>query len=206
MSFIPFPAGIIFHFAGATAPSGWLKCDGSAVSRTTYASLFAVIGTDYGAGNGTTTFNVPDMRQRFIIGVAASGTGSSRAGTGGAIDHTHTVPGLSVPGLSVPGLDISGAGLSVNGTSDATSVSGTTDVEPNGDDTIVSAGSAVTVSQNAHTHTFSAGTHTHHINIAGSLGPGQSTGTGTTGTGTTGTGTSGATNPPFIACHAIIKT
>ena len=55
-------------FAGATAPTGWLLCDGAAVSRTTYAALFAVIGTAYGAGNGSTTFNVPDLKGRTPVG------------------------------------------------------------------------------------------------------------------------------------------
>lgn len=58
---------------GGAAPAGWLVCDGSAVSRTTYANLFAVIGTTFGAGDGSTTFNVPDLRGRGPIG---SGTGS----------------------------------------------------------------------------------------------------------------------------------
>lgn len=83
------PTGAITAWSTATAPSGYLLCDGSAVSRTTYATLFGVIGTVYGPGDGSTTFNVPDLRQRFILGKAASGTGSALAGTGGAIDHTH---------------------------------------------------------------------------------------------------------------------
>lgn len=66
-------SGMVIPFAGAAAPSGWLLCDGAAVSRTTYARLFTVIGTTYGAGNGTTTFNLPDARGRNIIGV---GTGT----------------------------------------------------------------------------------------------------------------------------------
>ena len=55
-------AGVIQMYAGTTPPDGWLLCDGSAVSRTTYAALFAVIGTTYGAGDGSTTFNLPDLR------------------------------------------------------------------------------------------------------------------------------------------------
>lgn len=83
------PTGAITAWSTNTAPSGYLLCDGSAVSRTTYATLFGVIGTTYGVGDGSTTFNVPDLRQRFILGRAASGTGSTLAGTGGAIDHVH---------------------------------------------------------------------------------------------------------------------
>lgn len=82
--------GEIKMWGTTTAPADWFICDGSAISRTTYAALFAVIGTTFGAGNGTTTFNIPDMRQRFPLGKAASGTGSTLGETGGAIDHTHT--------------------------------------------------------------------------------------------------------------------
>ncbi len=68
------PAGAIICFGGAAAPSGWLLCNDAAVSRTTYADLFAVIGTTYGVGNGSTTFNVPDMRGIFVRGAGIAGT------------------------------------------------------------------------------------------------------------------------------------
>lgn len=71
--FVVFPTGGMLPYAGANPPSGWLLCDGSAVSRTTYANLFSVCGVTYGAGNGTSTFNLPDKRGRGSIG---SGTGS----------------------------------------------------------------------------------------------------------------------------------
>lgn len=83
-------SGIITAYGGSSAPTGWFICDGQAVSRTTYAALFAIIGTTYGVGDGSTTFNVPDLRQRFPLGKAAAGTGNTLAGTGGAIDHAHT--------------------------------------------------------------------------------------------------------------------
>lgn len=66
--------------------------DGSLVSRSTYADLFAVIGTTFGAGDGSTTFALPDKRGRFALGKAASGTGSTLGDTGGLIDHVHTGP------------------------------------------------------------------------------------------------------------------
>lgn len=86
------PPGVISPYGGSSAPANWLLCDGSAVSRTTYAALFAVVGTTFGVGDGSTTFNLPDLRQRFPLGKAASGTGSTLGGTGGNIDHTHSVP------------------------------------------------------------------------------------------------------------------
>jgi microcystin-dependent protein len=57
-------------FAMNTAPTGWLECDGTAINRTTYATLFAAIGTTFGNGNGSTTFNIPDLRGVFVRGWA----------------------------------------------------------------------------------------------------------------------------------------
>lgn len=68
------PTGCVQAFAGSATPNGWLLCDGSAVSRTDYAALFAVIGTTYGSGNGSTTFNVPNLVDKFIEGSATAGT------------------------------------------------------------------------------------------------------------------------------------
>ena len=62
------PSGAVLYFAGRTAPAGWLKANGAAVSRTAYAALFAAIGTTYGAGDGRSTFNLPDLRGEFIRG------------------------------------------------------------------------------------------------------------------------------------------
>lgn len=66
------PVGSILAFGGSSAPTGWLLCDGSAVSRTTYATLFAALGTAWGVGDGSTTFNLPDMR-----GASPAGAGTS---------------------------------------------------------------------------------------------------------------------------------
>ena len=62
------PSGAVMYFAGQTAPTGWLKANGAAVSRTLYAALFQAVGTTYGAGDGRTTFNLPDLRGEFIRG------------------------------------------------------------------------------------------------------------------------------------------
>ena len=66
--------GMIFAFAGNTLPDGYLLCDGSQVSRTTYEKLFDVIGTTYGAGDGSTTFNLPNLTDKFIQGSDTAGT------------------------------------------------------------------------------------------------------------------------------------
>jgi microcystin-dependent protein len=62
------PVGTVSPYAGSSAPSGWLLCYGQAISRTTYASLYAIVGTTYGTGDGSTTFNVPDLRGRAAFG------------------------------------------------------------------------------------------------------------------------------------------
>lgn len=108
----PMPVGALLPYAGTSTalPTGYLLCDGAAVSRTTYATLFDRLGTAYGAGDGSTTFNIPNLTHRFPLGTAP-GTGLRDRGiTGGAEtvtlttaqipghthgsagDHTHTVP------------------------------------------------------------------------------------------------------------------
>lgn len=94
------PEGSMVDFAGTTAPSGWLMCDGAAVSRTVYASLFSSLGVAYGSGDGSTTFNLPDYRGRFarymdnmgtLAGAAGRDTGRVRGSsqTDATQDHTH---------------------------------------------------------------------------------------------------------------------
>lgn len=94
---ISITSGSMVMWPTATAPSGYLLCNGQAVSRSTYATLFAVTSTVYGVGDGSTTFNVPDLRDRFPIG---AGTTYSAGGTGGSADaivvsHTHTATSTS---------------------------------------------------------------------------------------------------------------
>lgn|SRR5574340_279779 len=75
------PPGTIVMTGRSSAPSGWLVCNGDAVNRTLYAKLFAAIGETFGVGDGTTTFNLPDMRGRVAAGVG-TGTGGGASGTG----------------------------------------------------------------------------------------------------------------------------
>ena len=91
------PIGQVVAFAGATLPDGWLWCDGSAVSRTTYSALYAALGTTWGSGDGSTTFNLPNVEDRVILG---AGNLYALAATGGAASvnlahshsHTHSTP------------------------------------------------------------------------------------------------------------------
>ena len=86
------PAGTIVQWPAATAPANWLLCEGQAVSRTTYASLFAAIGVQYGAGDGTTTFNLPNLKGRVAVGLDSSQTEFDTLGeTGGAKTHTLSI-------------------------------------------------------------------------------------------------------------------
>src|SRR5215467_6824657 len=80
----------------ATAPLGWILCDGAAISRTTYAALFAVIGTTYGVGDGSTTFNLPNCKGRIPVGFDSGQTEFNALGkTGGEKTHTLTVAELA---------------------------------------------------------------------------------------------------------------
>lgn len=89
----PLPSGTLIHYAGETIPEGFLLCNGVAVSRTTYANLFAAIGTLYGAGDGSTTFNLPDARDRVLQGASSTyAVGTSIAA--GLPNVTGSLPGF----------------------------------------------------------------------------------------------------------------
>lgn len=175
------PSGTIMMFAGASTavPSGWFHCNGQAVSRTTYAALFAVVGTAFGSGDGSTTFNVPDMRQRFPLGVAASGTGSTRGGTGGAVDHTHTysqvINHTHPVSVTDPGHDHTTNGIPIHFIEDSSAGSGF-NVYIN-DGSVISVGTATT---------------------------GISATTSNPGGGAA-SGTTTSNNPPYLAVNFIIK-
>ena len=84
--------GSIVMFAGSVAPQGWLLCDGSAVSRSQYSALFDVVDTTYGEGDGSTTFNVPDLRGRVMIGTSNSHPVASHGG-----EETHSLTEDELP-------------------------------------------------------------------------------------------------------------
>ena len=119
------PAGTVMQFAGSSAPAGYLKANGNAVSRTTYAALFAAIGTTYGTGDGSTTFNVPDLRGEFVRGLDdGRGVDSGRALGSAQADtlrqHNHdsyirTDVFGSGDGSSIIGTSTADEGLRTNG-------------------------------------------------------------------------------------------
>lgn len=84
------PTGVMMMWGTASAPTGYLLCNGSAVSRSTYSALFAVIGTAFGAGDGSTTFTLPDFRDRFPVGAGTTYSANSTGGSKDAIVVTHT--------------------------------------------------------------------------------------------------------------------
>lgn len=95
--FVGVPTGVVNPFAGSAAPSGWLLCEGQAVSRTTYSALFAVLGTTYGVGDGSTTFTLPNMKGRVPVGLDSAQTEfDARGETGGAKTHTLTTAEMPV--------------------------------------------------------------------------------------------------------------
>lgn len=92
--------GTIAHFAANSTPAGWLKANGATVSRTTYAALFLAIGTTYGAGDGSTTFALPDLRGEFLRGLddgrgVDSGRGIGTAQAGQMPSHQHIYQDVS---------------------------------------------------------------------------------------------------------------
>jgi microcystin-dependent protein len=125
------PAGAIMAFAMNGAPTGWLAADGTAVSRSTYATLFAAIATTYGVGDGTTTFNVPDLRGYFVRGSGTNSDGTI-SGTFGAKQadelksHTHTYTFKSTTGGSSAGGDPN----SITNTTVNTGATGGTETRP----------------------------------------------------------------------------
>lgn len=208
-------AGPITHHPGAESsatsgapPRGWLWCAGQAVSRADYPALFAAIGTTYGSGNGTTTFNVPDFRGRTLVGLDnMGGTDAGRLSsanalgtTGGA--ETHTLATTNLPSHdhslgshshswsgSVSG-SVTGGGTHSH-TTNATRNDGTAAATAGGD-VFVSLGGASVSGDGSHSHGFSG-------SVSGSVGNASGN------TGTAGSGTAVNHMPPFASVHLIIK-
>ena len=222
------PAGSIQMYGGAAAPTGWLLCDGSTVSRAAYSTLFSAIGVAYGAGDGSTTFKLPDLRQRFPLGKAASGTGATLGATGGAIDHDHSVAAhyhsMTGAGSSLAtNIGHTHGSSAVSGTIGGAS-DGTHQHNPSltvqrggtpGTGTRVAATNATSDPSNAFPLNWSDGgghSHTHSLTAAGqSLGTTNVAATGSIGTVTGGSNgdagfNTGTNNPPYQTVNFIIKT
>ena len=196
------PVGTITMWAGtdANVPTNWLLCDGSTISRATYATLFTALGSGFGGGDGSTTFEIPDMRDRFVVG---AGTTYARDGKGGSVSvtlstaqlasHTHTGPSHR---------------HSVGITSGAADRDHTHTPSVSGSQFMygfpTSGGNAVSSSSTSfrigNTTTTSGQSQTHYHSVSGN--------TGYQGTGSTdsaGSGSSHENRPPYIGLFYIIK-
>lgn len=133
------PTGAVIPFAGSAAPTGWILCFGQAISRATFAALFALIGTTYGVGDGTTTFNLPDLRGRVAAGLdnmggtaanrfqvsvnvtTVSGSNSITITAGQGITRFMSIIGAGIPaGTTITGVSGTVATMSANATASAT--------------------------------------------------------------------------------------
>jgi len=177
LSTLLIPSGTIAMWPTVTPPTDWLLCDGTAVSRTTYSTLFVLFGTTFGAGNGSTTFNLPNYKNRMPYGadtVAIGATGGSANSV--VVSHTHTATSTSTSTVTDPGhFHISGFSSGGGGTS------------------------AYLKAQNAAAEVSLVNTSTQTTGVT------VATATATTNT-TEGVSGTGANLPPYLAINFIIKT
>lgn len=144
--------GEVAYFAMGSAPAGWIKCNGAAVSRTTYAALFLAVGTTYGAGDGATTFNLPDLRGEFVRGLDdGRGVDSGRVIGSAQADimkgHTHGAGTLST----------SSSGSHAHNTRNSSGGSGGGSYAAAGVDNVLP-NTALTSSNGDHSHTVNGNT------------------------------------------------
>lgn len=183
-------SGEIVAYGGAVAPTGWLICNGAALSRTVYAALFAVVGVAYGAGDGSTTFNLPNLSAKFPIGASGTYPRGQAGGTNGVTlttanlpAHTHTINhdhgSITTPATEGTHTHLIDLALS-------TGTSG------------VNLPTASTVFDRTSGSMFSSvsGSHTHSVNLPNFAGD----------SGSTGSGTPVTFVPPYQSVNYIIKT
>lgn len=130
------PSGSIIAFGGAAAPdAGWLLCDGSNVSRTTYARLFAAISTAYGTGDGGTTFGLPDLRDRVLLGKGSNngtvGTETGSVAASSVITNATNTTGTATTGSTTNSLSLT-SGTFATSAKDSATGSATTNVTNTG--------------------------------------------------------------------------
>lgn len=221
------PAGLVSPYAGSTAPTGWLLCDGSEYNKEAYGPLFLAIGTTYGETNGagsagTTHFRVPDLRQRFPLGKAASGTGATLGGTGGAIDHTHALTAATVSHTHTNTISVATGTTGSSHDHNAGSLVAASHTHAAGSYT--TGGPSNTANRNVDAPTGAVASSGHTHDVSGTSGANNADVSGTTGTtgsththnatvsgaidttAATITGSSDAANAPFLALNYIIRT
>ena len=218
------PSGAIMQFAGASVPAGWLLCNGDPVNRTTYANLFTAIGTTYGTGDGTTTFNLPNFKGRVPVGRDSSVTIFN------ALNNTGGVSSVTLAEANLPQHNHSlnnhahsiSHGHSMTGSGTHTHT-GTTLNDGSHQHTfrdfpidtqILQAGSTAYYRSGVNASTFGDASHIHTLNITSTnsghshtIGASDTANTGgsTGNTGNTGSGQSINTMSPYIVVNYIIK-
>ena len=171
------PAGTIVQWPGVAAPTSWLICDGSAVARATYPSLFNAIGTTYGAGDGSSTFNLPNLKGKVAVGLDTSQTEFNSLGkTGGATTHTLSIS--EMPSHTHTGTTSSNGSHTHGGINYSTSNDGSTNGNVRRD-----------YGANYNQISFYAGDHTHTFT-----------------TDSTGSGSAHNNLQPYVVLNYIIKT
>jgi microcystin-dependent protein len=209
------PIGALLPYCGTVAPTKFLLCNGAAVSRTTYAELFGVCAELWGAGDSTTTFNLPDMRGKFPFGTATAGTGSTLGGSFGTIDHVHTGPShthtttgatASDGAVAVTGSVAAGGTGAVTGST----ASGTADIAGTDVTNVATTGGATAAGNDTHDngHDHAAGTlagPSHQHTATGLTGGAHTHASGTLSAVAAGTGNTGTANAPGCAFNWIVR-
>ena len=193
------PSGSLLMWPTTSAPTGYLLCNGTAVSRTTYAALFAVVGTTFGAGDGSTTFNLPNYADRMPIGagtIAASigatgGSASTTLSTSNLPSHTHSFSGSgsgTTNGATTGIYDAGHTHPTVGGIGNAQGGGGSSGAQyVNGTNPTTNSGVGnANIEDPGHAHSFG-------VSISGT-------------TGATGSGTAATTISPYLGINFIIKT
>lgn len=158
------PVGEVIAYAGASVPTGWLRCDGSAVSRTTYAKLFAVIGTTFGTGDGSTTFNLPDLAGRVPLGYSSGHSLGSKGGSEYIQQHSHSFTNPTINSTSgTHKHDV----IAKYTSKKLTVGTGTYQTRSDGTSTVTNGSVYMASGQGGHGHTYSANGSVGNINNTG---------------------------------------
>lgn len=195
--------GEIMAYGGTSAPAGWLICNGTTVSRATYAALFAIIGTAYGAGDGVTTFTLPNLSGKFPRGASAA---SPRGSSGGTDSQTLTTANMPLHTHPMPHTHT----INHNHASATTSENGFHDHEiwyapgPGGSDQSVSSG--LVEGQALDRNSIGAdGAHTHSVDLPNFTGTSGASSTANTSSAGSAVPTALDNKPAFAAVTYLIK-
>ena len=181
------PVGmVVMYAAGGALPAGYLECDGSAISRTTYAGLFAVAGTTFGAGDGSTTFNLPDYRGRYLIDGGAPGGGLSTrtvGTTGGSETATVSSAQMASHNHQISGSHSHTAGMAAELSPHSHAIQGT--LASGGADNALQLSTANNLGTAIQLTTDAGGSHTHSLTAIATVASGATIDSAGSGAGHT---------------------